>query len=184
MRKLFKIILLISLVVIGYFLFRSYLNKDARKTELQIPSELFALTGYNQDELEELLAGIGKQNYTRLVQNDTGDFIVDLTNGQMKKWKDEVHNRIASLQKEIKKRGTENRLGFVDEYTKITLYVNDSFSNKEIKDYFMDAKVLAICYQLVTGQSDIKLEYELYDADTDELLASGNLLEELSFKRD
>ena len=141
---------------------------------ISFPESFEGLSGMDEDKLLEYLKNNGEGNYENLTITD-GSVQISVTEEQEEYWKKFAKDLAEAQVLTLTDVSPKYKAVYNDSFDEINVYYDTAISFKETFQYVGKAATDCALYQIFDGKSDYTITLNIYNIDTEKLVACGNL---------
>ena len=141
---------------------------------ISIPESFENLSGMDENKLLEYLENNGDGNYEDLAIAD-GVVVISVTEGQANYWKKFAKDLADAYVSTLTDVSPKYKALYNDSYDAISVYYDTAISFEEAFSYVGKAAMYCALYQIFDGKQDYAITLNVYNVDTEKLIAGGNL---------
>lgn len=141
---------------------------------ISFPESFEGLSGMDEDKLLEYLENNGEGNYENLTITD-GEVQISVTEEQEAYWKKFAKDLAEAQGLTLTDVSPKYKTVYNDSFDEINVYYDTAISFKEAFNYVGKAAIDCALYQIFDGKSDYTITLNIYNIDTEKLVAGGNL---------
>lgn len=133
------------------------------------------LSGKNAEELMEYFKDNGNENFNTIELNSNGNISMGLSKSQQNYWKSFVVQKLEGKEQELSEINSKFYSKYSGDYTIIDVYYDMTMGFEEAFGFIGDAGIYCAMYQMFNGSEKYTITLNVYNVDTNKLVASGNL---------